>query len=108
MKPRGYEPMTMQRLRGILKGSSKQEEPEEEETNALLPGGDTAETKKKRSFKKKKEMKNTLQRALLNGAAEYGAQLVEDVIRASQVEGNILINQVSFEGTSSSNVTDSR
>jgi hypothetical protein len=101
--------MTMERLRGILKGSSKQEEqPEEEETNALLPGGDAAETKKKKSFKKKKETKNTLQRALLNGAAEYGAQLVEDVIRASQVDGNILINQVSFEGNSTSNMTDSR
>jgi hypothetical protein len=91
--PRGYETMTMDKLRGILTARESEEVPEEEEVNALMPQGDVAE-KKKKSFKKKKEVKNTVRKALLSGAAVYGAQLVEQVIRASQIDANILITQV--------------
>jgi hypothetical protein len=94
--PWKYEAMTMGRLKGILKANVR-EEPEEEERNALMPQGDV--DKKKKSFKKKKEVKNTVRKALLNGAAEYGAQLVEQVIRASRVDGNTLIHEVSLDGT---------
>ena len=107
--PGGYEAMTMERLRGILtEGTKHDEQPEEEETNALMPGGDSADAKRKKSFKKKKETKNTIRRALLNGAAQYGAQLVEEVIRASQVDANLLINQLPTEGNSLLYVNDSR
>jgi hypothetical protein len=108
-KPGGYEAMTLERLRGILTDGAKQDEqPEEEETNALMPGGDNTGPKRKKLYKKKKETKNTIRRALLNGAAQYGAQLVEEVIRASQVDANLLINQLPTEGNSPSHVTDSR
>jgi hypothetical protein len=108
-KPGGYEAMTMERLRGILtEGAKQDEQPEEEETNALMPGGDNADAKRKKLYKKKKETKNTIRRALLNGAAQYGAQLVEEVIRASRVDANLLINQLPTEGNSLFDITDSR
>ena len=94
--PRMYEPMTMARLQTILTASSPTEEPEEEETNALMPQGDSASAKKKQGNKKKKEeKKNTIRKALLSGAAEYGAQLIDEIIRASQIDGNTIVNQTS-------------
>ena len=75
------------------------EEIEEEETNALLPQGDPSE-KKKKSFKKQKVGKNTIRKALLSGAVEYGAQLVEQVICTSGVNGDSLVNDVPNTGTS--------
>ena len=94
-KPRKYESMTKSRLETILKENISVEEPEDEETNALMPEGDTTLDKKKKTFKKKKEVKNTIRKVLLNGAAEYGAQLVEQIIRASQIDGNTLISHLS-------------
>ena len=85
----------MGKLRGLLAGKAR-EEPEEEEVNALMPLGDTAGKKK---FKKRKEGKDTVKRALLSGAAEYGAQLVEEIIRSSNVDGSTLVSQVSLDGT---------
>ena len=86
--------MTKSRLETILKGNISIEEPEDEETNALMPQGDTTSDKKKKAFKKKK-VKNTIRKVLLNGAAEYGAQLVEQIIRASRIDGNTLISDIS-------------
>ena len=93
-QPRTYESITMGRLEFILKQNVQTEEPEDEETNALMPQGDTSSDKKKKTFKKKKEVKNTIRKVLLNGTAEYGAQLVEQVILASQIDSNTLINQI--------------
>jgi hypothetical protein len=92
--PKVYESMTMDRLQTILKENVQVDEVEDEEINALMPPGDLNAGKKKKYFKKKKEVNNTIRRALLNGAAEYGAQLVEQIIRISQVDENILINQI--------------
>jgi hypothetical protein len=93
--PQMYKPMTMARLQTILTTSSPAEEPEEEETNALMPQGDNPSAKKSKGNKKKKEEKNTIRKALLTGAAEYGGQLIDEIIRASQIEGNTLIIQTS-------------
>ena len=79
----------------ILKENISVEEPEDEETNALMPQGDATSDKTKKTFRKKKEVKNTIRKVLLNGAAEYGAQLVEQVIRASRIDGNTLITHIS-------------
>ena len=93
-----YETMTAEKLRGILTRKSDVEEVvEEEEVNALMPQGE--QKKNKKSFKKKKEGKNTLRKSLLSGAAEYGKELVEEIIRASGVDGNTLITQISNDGT---------
>jgi hypothetical protein len=92
--PRKYESMTMSRLQMIMKENVQTEEIEEEETNALMPQGDTSSDKKKKVFKKKKEGKNTVRKVLLSGAAEYGAQLVEQVIRASHIDGNTLVSGI--------------
>ena len=98
LHPRRYESMTKDRLRGMLNENVPVEEPEDEETNALMPQGDTGSDKKKKSFKKKKEVKNTVRKVLLSAAAEYGAQLIEQVIRASQIDGNALISQIHTGG----------
>ena len=96
--PQKYETMTAEKLRGILMRKNNAEEVvEEEEVNALMPQGD--QKKNKKSFKKKKEGKNTLRKSLLSGAAEYGKELVEEIIRASGVDGNTLITQYSDDGT---------
>jgi hypothetical protein len=92
-QPRKYEVMTRNRLETMLRENISVEEPEDEETNALMPQGDATSAKK--TFRKKKEFKNTIRKALLNGAAEYGAQLVEQVIRASRIDGNTLITHIS-------------
>jgi hypothetical protein len=92
--------MTMDKLRGLLAGKAR-EEPEEEEVNALMPLGDGTGKKK---FKKRKEGKNTVKRALLSGAAAYGAQLVEEVIRSSKIDGSTLVSQVSLDGISRGDV----
>lgn len=100
--PTTFEPITHEGLEGMLRNMSvAQEEAEEEEVNALLPQGDTETTKKKKP-KKKKDVKYTLRKALINGAADYGAQLVEEVIRSSGVDGNRLVSQVASQGTPSS------
>ena len=96
--PRGYEAMTVEKLRGILMRRSESEDiVEEGEVNALMPQGE--EKKNKKTFKKKKEGKDTLRKSLLSGAAEYGKELVEEVIRASGVDGNTLITQIPDDGT---------
>lgn len=91
--------MTLARLQLLLKRPSSMEELEEEETNALLPQGDPSD-KKKKSFKKQKAGKNTIRKALLSGAGEYGSQLVEQVICASGVNGDSLVGDVPNTGTS--------
>jgi len=91
--------MTISRLQSILKEKIQTEEIEEEETNALMPQGDMTSDKKKKVFKKKKEGKNTIRKVLLSGAAEYGAQLVEQVIRASHIDGNTLISNIATNST---------
>ena len=94
----GYEPMTLTRLRTILQNSFQNEEPtEEEEINALMPDGDT---KQKKSFmKKKKDGKMTVRKSLVSGAAEYGAQLIEQIIRISHVDGDTLISKITPDST---------
>lgn len=93
--PQTYEAMTMSRLEKIFKENIQTEEPQEdEEKNALMPQGDNSNSEKKKGFKKKKEGKNTIWKVLLSGASEYGGQLVEEVIRASHVEGNTFITQL--------------
>ena len=95
--PQKYEAMTADKLRGILLRKTEAEEVvEEEEVNALMPQGE--EKKSKKSFKKKKDGKNTLRKSLLSGAAVYGKELVEEVIRASGVDGNTLITQIPNDG----------
>jgi hypothetical protein len=86
----------MDRLRGMIAGSGDKEEVEEDEVNALMPEGDHSDKKSR-----KQKEKNTLRKALFVGAAEYGAQLVEQVIRASGVEGNTPLSQVQVHGVSS-------
>ena len=91
--------MTLTRLQKILQNSiPNEEEPaEEEEINALMPDGDT---KQKKSFmKKKKDGKMTVRKSLVSGAAEYGAQLIEQIIRTSHVEGDILISKITPDST---------
>jgi len=85
----------MDRLRGMIAGSGDKEEVEEDEVNALMPEGDHSDKKSR-----KQKGKNTLRKALFVGAAEYGAQLVEQVIRASGVEGNMPLSQVQVHGVS--------
>jgi hypothetical protein len=96
--PRTFAPMTRERLAAMLKDTHAAPEEEEEEINALLPQGEDVAGKKKRG-KKKKEVKFTLRKALVNGAADYGAQLVEEVIRSSGLDGNKLVHQIGPEGT---------
>ena len=101
--PRTFEPMTRVRLEGMLRDTSaaQQEEPDEEEVNALLPQDNTEMRKKtKNPKKKKKEAKYTLRKALVNGASDYGAQLVEEVIRSSSIDGNKFVSQIASQGTS--------
>ena len=91
--PRTYQPMTMDTLKRLLTASGGKEDVEEEEINALLPQGDHSEKKSK-----KQRGKNTLRKALLSGATEYGAQLVEQVIRASELDGNTALSQIQTDG----------
>ena len=100
--PRTFEPMTRVRLEGILRDTSpaQQDEVDEEEVNALLPQGNKDTGKKMKNPKKKKETKYTLRKALVNGASDYGAQLVEEVIRSSSVDGNKFVSQIASQGTS--------
>jgi hypothetical protein len=89
--------MTRDRLAGMLKDTLAAPEEEEEQVNALLPQGDDGAGKKKRG-KKKKEVKVTVRKALVQGAADYGVQLVEEVVRSSGLDGNKLVNQIGPEG----------
>jgi hypothetical protein len=95
---RTYQSMTMTRLQTILKANVQIDE-EEEDVNALMPQGPQSD-KTKKSIKKKKEVKNTIRKALFSGAPEYGGQLVEQIIRQSQIDGNTLISQISLNGIS--------
>ena len=98
--PRTFEPMTRHRLEAILRDTSpaQQEEVEEEEVNALLPQGDRETSKKTKKPRKKKEAKYTMRKALVNGASDYGSQLVEEVIRSSSIDGNKSVNQITSGG----------
>jgi hypothetical protein len=90
--------MTMERLQGMLGKDMQTEEIEDVVVNALLPEGDESEKTKK--SKKKKDGKNTVRRALSNGASEYGAQLVEHIIQQSRIDGSMLASQVAISGKS--------
>lgn len=92
--PREYEAMTIDRLRKVFMKTAGKEEVEEEEVNALMPQGDHSD---KQSLKKQKG-KNTLRKALLSGASEYGAQLVEEIIRSGQIDGNTFVSQIPLDG----------
>jgi hypothetical protein len=110
-----FEKMTRGRLEGILFRGQVTEVPEEEgEVNALMPLGLSAgvsETKEggkakdvggqggKKFKKKEKEGRNTLRKVLLVGAAEYGSQLIEEMIRSSGIEGNVLVKDLSEQST---------
>jgi hypothetical protein len=111
-----FEKMTRGRLEGILfRGQVTEVVPEEEgEVNALMPLGVSAGVSERKDggkardvggqggkkFKKKeKEGRNTLRKVLLVGAAEYGSQLIEEMIRSSGIEGNILVKDLSEEST---------
>jgi hypothetical protein len=97
--PTTFETFTREQLEGMLRDTSlAQDEVEEEEVNALLTQGH-AEMGTKKKPKKKKEIKYTLRRTLVNGAADYGAQLVEQIIRSSGIDGNKLVNQIPQNGT---------
>ena len=96
--PRIFESMTMARLQRILQAREKNEEAEEEESNPLLSQGAIIE-KKTKPPKKKKGGTFTIRKALLSGAAQYGAQLVEQVIRSSQVDANTPISSIATDGT---------
>ena len=99
--------MTREKLEAILFGGQVVEViPEEEEgvVNALMPGGETSlggqvavgRTGKKLK-KKEKEGRNTVRRILVSGVAEYGSQLIEEIIRSSGVEGNTLVKDIGSE-----------
>jgi hypothetical protein len=90
--PLQYEPMTLDRLCGVIASTAHNEEQDETSANALI--SQPVEAKKKRKAKA-----NTIRRALAFGAAEYGAQLVEEVISASGIEGNTPASQVTDESS---------
>ena len=103
-----YEEMTPERLHGILTRAPQTEDlAEEEEVNALMPAGGMGEvvvvgkgdkgTTGKKKFKKK-EGRDTVRRALLSGAAEYGSQLIEEIIRIGGVDGNALVKSIADDG----------
>lgn len=102
--------MTRERLEGILFKDQVVEVVEEEEVNVLMPQGnapssmsagkEATRTAGKKKFKKK-EGKNTIQRALSSGAAEYGSQLIEEIIGLSVIDGNTLVKDIPTDGTPS-------
>jgi len=102
-----YEEMTPGRLHGILTRAPRTEDlAEEEEVNALMPAGGMGEVvvvgkgdkgTGKKKFKKK-EGRDTVRRALLSGAAEYGSQLIEEIIRIGGVDGNALVKSIADDG----------
>jgi hypothetical protein len=87
--------MTLDRLKGLFSANGRREDAEDEDINALMPQGDHSEKKTK-----KQKGTNTLRKALLAGTSVYGAQLVEQVIRASHVDGNLALSQLQLDGIS--------
>ena len=97
VQPHTHKGMTLERLQSFLNAQDRNEEDEAEEMNALLPHEGVSE-KKNKYFKKRKQTRNTIRKVLLNGAAEYGAQLIEQVVRMSAVNGDTLVSDIPNTG----------
>jgi len=99
--PTQFTKMTLDRLHSLVKPSENGQElenvAEEEETNALMPQGN--QEKKKSNKQRKKDSKNSLRKVLTNKLSEYGAQLVDEVVQRSGIDGSIPVNQISQQST---------